>query len=71
MLIFFFQAFILELLSDGGDLFDAILVSGQVAFKGLVFLFQSFQFRQAAWTEILIYKKRELRLVKILVFFFS
>ena len=48
MLIFFFQAFILELLSDGGDLFDAILVSGQVAFKGLVFLFQSFQFRQAA-----------------------
>ena len=49
--------FLLELLSDGGDLFDTILMCGQVAFKRLVLLLQRFQFRQTARTEILHWQK--------------
>lgn len=45
--------YILELLRDGSDLLDAILVSSQVAFEGFVLLFQSLQLRQTARAEIL------------------
>ena len=44
---------LLKFLSDGGNLFDTILMGGQITFEGLVFLLQSLQFRQTTRAEIL------------------
>lgn len=44
---------VLEFLGDGGDLFDTVLVGGQVALEGLVLLLERLELGQPARTEVL------------------
>lgn len=47
------QLHLLQLLGNGGNLFDAILVGGQIRLKGFVLLLEGLQLVELALTEVL------------------